>query len=41
VFVQWSFNQVGQLQIDNVVAGWPSAPSDTVKYKLLLECKVG
>lgn len=40
VFVQWSFNQAGQLQIDNVV-GLPVAASPTVKYKLTLEIKAG
>lgn len=38
VFVQWSFNQAGQLQIDNVVGISPSA---SVKYKLTLEVKAG
>ena len=38
VQVQWSFNQAGQLQINNVVGITPTA---TTKYKLLLECKAG
>ncbi len=33
VFVQWSFNQAGQLQIDNVVGVTPTAAA---KYKLTL-----
>jgi len=40
VGIQWSFNQSGELQLDNVV-GLPVAATDTVKYKLVLEAKVG
>lgn len=40
VFVQWSFNQAGQLQIDNVVGLSPAA-SSSIKYKLTLEVKAG
>jgi len=40
VFVQWSYNQNGQLQIDNAV-GFPDPASPSVKYKLNLEVKTG
>lgn len=40
VFVQWSFNQAGQLQLDNVVGLSPAA-SSSIKYKLTLEVKAG
>lgn len=38
VQVQWSYNQAGQYQIDNVVG---ISPSTGTKYKLTLEIKAG
>jgi hypothetical protein len=38
VFVQWSYNQAGQLQIDNVVG---ITATSSIKYKLTLEIKAG